>query len=51
MSDFGIMAIENSLAGSIIPNYNLIINSSMHVRWGDLSADQTKPGGTSRSQH
>jgi len=29
--DFGIMAIENSLAGSIIPNYNLIINSSMHV--------------------
>jgi prephenate dehydratase len=29
--DFGIMAIENSLAGSIIPNYNLIINSNMHV--------------------
>jgi prephenate dehydratase len=29
--DYGIMAIENSLAGSIIPNYNLIINSSMHV--------------------
>jgi len=30
-SDFGIMAIENSLAGSIIPNYSLIINSSMHI--------------------
>ena len=29
--DFGIMAIENSLAGSIIPNYNLIINGSMHI--------------------
>ena len=29
--DFGIMAIENSLAGSIIPNYNLIINSNMHI--------------------
>jgi len=29
--DYGIMAIENSLAGSIIPNYNLIINSNMHV--------------------
>jgi len=29
--DYGIMAIENSLAGSIIPNYNLIINSAMHV--------------------
>ena len=30
-SDFGIMAIENSLAGSILPNYSLIINSSMHI--------------------
>ncbi len=30
-SDYGIMAIENSLAGSIIPNYNLIINSKMHI--------------------
>lgn len=30
-SDYGIMAIENSLAGSIIPNYNLIINTNMHV--------------------
>ena len=30
-SDFGIMAIENSLAGSIIPNYNLLINTSMHI--------------------
>jgi len=30
-SDFGIMAIENSLAGSIIPNYNLIINTRMHI--------------------
>ena len=29
--DYGIMAIENSLAGSIIPNYNLIINTSMHI--------------------
>jgi len=30
-TDFGIMAIENSLAGSIIPNYNLIIHSNMHI--------------------
>ncbi len=29
--DFGIMAIENSLAGSIIPNYNLLINTKMHI--------------------
>jgi len=29
--DYGIMAIENSLAGSIIPNYNLIINTNMHI--------------------
>ena len=29
--DYGIMAIENSLAGSIIPNYNLIINTSLHI--------------------
>jgi prephenate dehydratase len=30
-SDYGIMAIENSLAGSIIPNYTLIISSRMHI--------------------
>ena len=30
-SDYGIMAIENSLAGSILPNYSLIIDSSMHI--------------------
>jgi len=30
-SDFGIMAIENSLAGSILPNYSLIINTNMHI--------------------
>jgi prephenate dehydratase len=30
-SDFGIMAIENSLAGSILPNYSLIIKSHMHI--------------------
>jgi len=30
-SDFGIMAIENSLAGSILPNYSLIIDSRMHI--------------------
>jgi prephenate dehydratase len=29
--DFGIMAIENSLAGSILPNYSLIINGHMHI--------------------
>ena len=29
--DYGITAIENSLAGSIIPNYNLIINTKMHI--------------------
>ncbi|MBN1131433.1 MAG: prephenate dehydratase [Bacteroidales bacterium] len=30
-SDFGIMAIENSLAGSILPNYSLIIDTGMHI--------------------
>lgn len=27
----GIMAIENSIAGSIIPNYNLIYHNNMHI--------------------
>ena len=30
-SDFGIMAIENSIAGSIIPNYALIDNLNLHI--------------------
>lgn len=30
-ADFGIMAIENSLAGSILPNYSLIKESKMHI--------------------
>jgi prephenate dehydratase len=31
LSDGGIMAIENSTAGSILPNYNLLQKSSLHV--------------------
>jgi prephenate dehydratase len=30
-ADFGIMAIENSLAGSILPNYSLLQDSTMHI--------------------
>ncbi|MAU17281.1 MAG: prephenate dehydratase [Muricauda sp.] len=30
-ADKGIMAIENSIAGSIIPNYNLVYHNNMHV--------------------
>ena len=30
-ADYGIMAIENSLAGSILPNYSLLQESPMHI--------------------
>lgn len=30
-ADYGIMAIENSLAGSILPNYNLVKDSRMSI--------------------
>ena len=30
-SDFGVMAIENSIAGSIIPNYALIDQLSLNI--------------------
>lgn len=31
IADKGIMAIENSIAGSIIPNYNLIYHNNLHI--------------------
>jgi len=31
VADKGIMAIENSIAGSIIPNYNLVYHNNIHV--------------------
>ena len=30
-SDGGVMAIENSIAGSILPNYNLLQKSSLKI--------------------
>ncbi|SRR6056297_438362 len=30
-SEYGIMAIENSLAGSILPNYNLLMDTPMNI--------------------
>lgn len=30
-ADRGVMAIENSIAGSIIPNYNLIYHNNIHI--------------------
>ena len=31
LSDYGIMAIENSIAGSIIPNYSLIDDNDLYI--------------------
>ncbi|MEO0572454.1 MAG: prephenate dehydratase [Bacteroidota bacterium] len=31
VADMGVMAIENSIAGSIIPNYNLVYHNSIHI--------------------
>ncbi|MGW9685419.1 prephenate dehydratase [Flagellimonas sp. 2504JD1-5] len=31
VADKGIMAIENSIAGSIIPNYNLVYHNNIHI--------------------
>ena len=30
-ADKGVMAIENSIAGSIIPNYNLVYHNDIHI--------------------
>ena len=30
-ADFGVMALENTIAGSIIPNYALIDNNNLHI--------------------
>ena len=30
-ADVGVMAIENSIAGSIIPNYNLVYHNNLHI--------------------
>ena len=30
-ADIGVMAIENSIAGSIIPNYNLVYHNNLHI--------------------
>lgn len=30
-ADKAVMAIENSIAGSIIPNYNLIYHNNLHI--------------------
>ena len=31
ISDFGVMAIENSIAGSLIPNYSLIDENNLKI--------------------
>ena len=35
-ADYGIMAIENSLAGSILPNYSLLKDSTMKIIGGGM---------------
>ena len=47
--DLGITAIENSLAGSILPNYNLLKDSDMKII-GEIYL-RIKPGCTKRSKN
>ncbi|MFT3902322.1 MAG: prephenate dehydratase domain-containing protein [Niabella sp.] len=47
-TDGGIMAIENSIAGSILPNYNLLQKKRFENRGRGVHADKPKPVGKPR---
>ena len=45
----GVMAIENSIAGAILPNYALIDRNNLYIAGGVLYEYPTSPYGTPRA--
>lgn len=46
-----IMAIENTVAGGLLPNYSLLHKHSRKVKGGGIPSDSAKPDGFARADY